>query len=192
MTARPNDTRDQILKAASRLFYRQGVRDVSMDAIAEKAALTKRTVYYHFRSKDDLIAAWLAMRDKPNLALYQQWYAAAEGLPAERTEALFVALARTAGGTHWRGCGFLRTSAELADMPGHPAMKVATAHKKAVEAWLAATYAGAGIAGPALLAMQVRLLLDGCFAAGLLHREPDYMLAAGKAAATLVEAAATL
>lgn len=189
MTEKRGDTRDRILAAASRLFYRHGVRDVSMDGIAEKAGLTKRTLYYHFRSKDDLIAAYLSLRDKPNLALYGEWYEKAAGDEAARTEAIFAALAKTAGGTHWRGCGFLRTTAELADMPGHPAMKVAAAHKQAIEAWLSTLYASAGLAAPDLLAMQVRLLLDGCFAVGLLHRNPEYMLAAGAAAATLVRAA---
>ena len=41
----------------------------------------------------------------------------------------------------------------------------------------------------ALLARQVVLLLDGSFAVVLLHRDPDYMEAAGKAAATLITAA---
>ena len=38
-------------------------RAVSVDAVAEKAGLTKRTLYYHFKSKDDLVAAYLAARD---------------------------------------------------------------------------------------------------------------------------------
>jgi AcrR family transcriptional regulator len=40
---------------------------VSVDAVAAKAGVTKRTLYYHFKSKDDLVAAYLAARDQPNL-----------------------------------------------------------------------------------------------------------------------------
>ena len=47
--------------------------------MAEKAGLTKRTLYYHFRSKDDLVAAYLAARDQPNLALFKQWFDDTEG-----------------------------------------------------------------------------------------------------------------
>jgi len=50
-----------------------------MDAFAAKADLTKRTLYYHFRSKDDLIAACMEERDQPNLTLFKQWYPEAEG-----------------------------------------------------------------------------------------------------------------
>jgi len=44
------------ISAADDLFYGEGVRATSMDAIAERAGVTKRTLYYHFRSKDDLPA----------------------------------------------------------------------------------------------------------------------------------------
>lgn len=50
-------TRERLLAAAGKLFRAEGIRAVSVDAVAEKAKVTKRTLYYHFRSKDDLIAA---------------------------------------------------------------------------------------------------------------------------------------
>ncbi|RVA73096.1 TetR/AcrR family transcriptional regulator, partial [Mesorhizobium sp. M7A.F.Ca.US.006.04.2.1] len=49
-------TRKRIVDAATRLFYAEGIGRVSVDAVAEEAGLTKRTLYYHFKSKDDLIA----------------------------------------------------------------------------------------------------------------------------------------
>ncbi|MEC9405093.1 MAG: helix-turn-helix domain-containing protein, partial [Pseudomonadota bacterium] len=59
--------RERILTAANKLFYAEGIRAVSLDTIAEKAGITKKTVYYHFKSKDDLIEAYLVSRDQPNL-----------------------------------------------------------------------------------------------------------------------------
>ena len=129
-------TRERIISAASALFYNDGIRGVSVDAVAAKAGVTKRTLYYHFKSKDDLVAAYLAARDQPNLALFRQWFAEADdGLPAQ-VERIFRNLARSARHPKWKGCGFLRTSAELANMPGHPAMKIGAAHKKKFEEWL--------------------------------------------------------
>ena len=72
-------TREKIVKTASRLFYGKGVRAVSMDTVAEKAGLTKKTLYYHFRSKDDLVTAYLASRDQPNLDLFVKWFCASGG-----------------------------------------------------------------------------------------------------------------
>ena len=68
-------TRERIVSAANALFYADGIRGVSVDAVAAKAGITKRTLYYHFKSKDDLVAAYLAGRDQPNLALFKQWFA---------------------------------------------------------------------------------------------------------------------
>ena len=59
-------TQERIISAASRLFYSEGIRAVGVDAVAEKAGVTKKTLYYHFKSKDDLITAYLAARDQPN------------------------------------------------------------------------------------------------------------------------------
>lgn len=66
--------RDRIVLAAGKLFQDEGIRAVSMDAVAERTGVTKRTLSYHFRSKDDLIAAHLEARDQPNLALFQSWF----------------------------------------------------------------------------------------------------------------------
>ncbi|MET3853397.1 TetR/AcrR family transcriptional regulator [Rhizobium sp. OAE497] len=183
-------TRDRIVNAAAKLFYGQGIRAVSVDAVAEKAGVTKRTLYYHFDSKDDLITAYLEGRDQPNLALFQKWYAVAEGGVEEKVKAIFDELAKAARHPKWKGCGFLRTAAELADMPGHPAVKAGIVHKQRVEDWLAETFEADGISDSRILARQVMLLLDGGFATVLLRRDPSYIETAGRAAAALIAAAA--
>lgn len=191
MASPERPTRDRIVTAAAKLFYDEGIRGVSMDAVAEKAGVTKRTLYYHFTSKDELVAAYLESRDQPNLALFQRWFAEAEGTLPAKIRAIFDNLARSARHPKWKGCGFLRTSAELANMPGHPAIKIGAAHKKRFEEWLRATFERAGVTTGAALARHVVLLLDGSFAQVLLHRDPSYMEAAGEAASILVEAALT-
>jgi AcrR family transcriptional regulator len=182
-------TRDRIVSAASKLFYDDGIKGVSLDAVAAKAGLTKRTLYYHFRSKDDLVAAYLEARDQPNLALFKRWFDEADGGLPDKVQAIFTHLARSARHPKWRGCGFLRTSAELANMPGHPAIKIGAAHKKKFEAWLRETFEAARIRTAIQLARQVVLLLDGAFAVVLLHRDATYIETAGEAASTLVKAA---
>lgn len=181
-------TRKRILDAANRLFYGQGIRSVSVDAVAEKAGVTKRTLYYHFKSKDALVAAYLDSRDQPNLTLLAQWFEAAGGALAHRIEALFTKVEEAARHPKWKGCGFLRTAAELANMPGHPAVKVGAAHKTKFETWLTEKIEEEGIGDAALLARQIVLLMDGAYSTMLIHRNPDYISAAGRAAAVLVEA----
>ncbi len=160
-----------------------------MDAVAEKAGVTKRTLYYHFKSKDDLVAAYLEGRDQPALALFEQWFASTKGGLPEKIRGIFVNLAQSARHPKWKGCGFLRTTAELANMPGHPAMKIGAAHKKKFENWARGLFEAEGIADALPLARQIVLLMDGSFAVTLLHRDPSYMETAGDAAYALVKAA---
>ena len=181
---------EKIVDAANSLFYREGIRAVSVDAVAEKAGVTKKTLYYHFKSKDDLVAEYLASRDQPNLKLYEKWYETADGDMADRIEAIFQNLARSARHPKWKGCGFLRTAAELANLPGHPAMKIGAEHKKKFERWLAVRLAEDGMAEPDATARQIVLLMDGAFSTMLVHRDAAYAEEAGRAARAIIRSAA--
>jgi len=186
MTLPNRPAKDRILDAANRLFYSEGIRAVGVDAIAAKAGTTKKTLYYHFKSKDDLIEAYLVSRDQPNLALFRQWFDEADGVLADKVEAIFLNLAQSARHSKWKGCGFLRTAAELANMPGHPAMKVGAAHKKKFEAWLSQVFQDQKISNPEELARHIVLLMDGAFSTVLVHRDPAYVESAGRAAKEMV------
>ncbi len=181
-------TRKRILDAASKLFYAEGIGRVSVDAVAEKAGLTKKTLYYHFQSKDELIAAYLEARDQPNLRQLAGWFEACEGGLDQKIEAIFTNLARVARHPKWKGCGFLRTAAELASMPGHPAIRAGAKHKQGFEDWLAGEIEAYGVGEARELAREVILLMDGAFSIMLVHRNPEYIEVAGRAAGRLVRA----
>ena len=187
MSTDAEQTRERIVAAAARLFYNEGIRAASVDAIAEKAGVTKKTLYYHFRSKDDLIAAYLESRDQPTLDLYAHWFNETPGSAADKIRGVFSEFARSADTAKWKGCGFQRTAAELANTPGHPALKAGAAHKKRFEAWLAEALGREGIDNAAGVARSIVVLLDGAAAVMLVHRDPAYVVAAGAVAASLVE-----
>jgi len=49
-----DQTREIIIRTAQRLFARFGFQKTSMDEIARKARKAKASLYYHFKSKEDL------------------------------------------------------------------------------------------------------------------------------------------
>ncbi|MGY3435657.1 AcrR family transcriptional regulator [Bradyrhizobium sp. USDA 3686] len=187
MLTKGTPTRERIIAAATHLFYSEGVRATSVDAVAEKAGITKKTLYYHFQTKDELITAYLASRDQPSLAYYERWFADTAGSTAEKVRGIFRSFAKSAEGPNWRGCGFLRTIAELASTPGHPAIRVGAAHKKRFEEWMAKTLELNGVGDAAKIARQIVILLDGAATTMLIHRDPAYVELAGEAAAELIE-----
>lgn len=49
------ENKDKILKGAEELFMKYGVRSISMDDIARRLGISKKTLYQHFADKDELV-----------------------------------------------------------------------------------------------------------------------------------------
>ena len=177
-------TRQKILDAAYSLLWRQGFLRVSMDEIAARAGLTKRSLYQHFRSKDDLLAVTLAHSSEFAMARLRAFPAAAK--PDEIIDRFFGDLAAWAAKPRWSGGGFTRVVIELADLRGHPARAIARQHKAAVEAWLAEGLAAARVSSAAACAREIMLLTEGAMALMLIHGDRDYARSAAQAAKKLV------
>ena len=178
-------TRRRIIDAAYGLFYRGGFARTGVDDIAAAAGVTKRTLYYHFSSKDALVAAVLEIQDELVLAQIHSWAQHVKGDSSEAVEKLFSEFAAWARKPRWRGSGFTRAAMEFAHLPGHPARMAARRHKARIERWLADRL-GMGDRSPQL-ARQIVLLLEGCHSLILIHGDPSYADAAAEAARLLVE-----
>ncbi len=186
MTSSAEETRRGILDAAYGLFYREGFGRVSVDAIAEAAGVTKRTLYYHFSSKDSLAGAVLERQHARALRRIQSWAEPATADPLEMIDQIFGKLEDWAARPKWLGSGFTRITMELADLPGHPARAAAHQHKAAIEDWLAERFAAMDVDAPQETARQVKLLLEGCLSLMLIHGDTSYAKSAKAAARTLV------
>jgi AcrR family transcriptional regulator len=179
-------TSRRIVDAAYGLFYREGFAHVGVDAIAKAAGITKRTLYYHFPSKDDLVAAVLDAQHELALKRVDHWIGRTDDDPAAMVAAVFAEFAKWSSQAGWRGSGFTRAAMEFARSPGHPARKAARRHKATVETLLAEQLDKRGIVPAWKLARQVVLLIEGCHALTLIHGEPGYAHAACEAAQILV------
>ena len=116
-----------------------------MDAIAAATSVTKRTLYYHFKSKDVLLATVLEAQHDLALAAFRTFGDSLSGSPEEIIDTLFKELAAWSDKPRWAGSGFTRLVIELADLPGHPARAIARRHKALLEAHLAALFAKANV-----------------------------------------------
>jgi AcrR family transcriptional regulator len=174
----------KILDAAYGLMWRQGFLRVSMDEIAERAGVTKRTLYQHFPSKDDLLSATLAHSSELALARLRDF--PRSKTPGEFIDEFFAQLANWAAKPRWSGGGFTRVVVELADLRGHPARSIARKHKAAVERWLSDTLSSIQVPSPAARAREIMLLMEGAMALMLIHGDRQYAAVAAKAAKALV------
>jgi AcrR family transcriptional regulator len=189
----PAATRARIYAAAYAMFYRKGFQRTSLDDIAAKAGVTKRTLYYHVRSKDELAGAMLAHQHAFVMAEMAAWLDAPGGAGAHDArlliDRLFDAVARWFKGAspkkRWTGSGFTRIAMELADLPGHPARLATRRHKAAVEAELARRFAACRVRAAPDLARQVQMLLEGAMVLTLIHGDVGYARLAAAAARKL-------
>ena len=178
-------TRSQIVAAADELFYSQGLHAVSVDAIAEKAGVTKKTFYYHFKSKDELIGCYLEARDRPTVDRFKEW-AGSEGTVADRMARFFSKLARASQGRDGMAVASSRAAAELANMRGHPALTAARTHKARCEQWLLEMVNEEGHSDAETIARALMVLIDGAVSQILIHRDAKYAASAGFAARSLL------
>jgi AcrR family transcriptional regulator len=172
---------ERILAAADKLFYSQGIRAVGVDAIADVAKVSKRTLYNHYATKDDLVAAYLTARfklvppsDAPAREQILGYF--------ERLERLFVE-----GG--FRGCPYVNAVTELGDRK-HAATHIAMQFKAQRLAWYRTLLERMGVAEPERLAMQLQLLVEGAISAVMVSNDASVARDARAAAEVLLDAAA--
>ncbi|HLZ60911.1 MAG TPA: TetR/AcrR family transcriptional regulator [Ktedonosporobacter sp.] len=156
----PSSARQRLLEVAGALFYQEGIRAIGVDTIVAQSGVGKATLYRHFPTKDDLIAAYLEEEDR----LWWQWFdeviAPHAGSPKEQLLAFFEACVPRLMQPGFRGCAFLNALAEFPE-GDHPVRQTALGHERALRQRLAQLGQQAGARDPEQLADQLLLLCNG-------------------------------
>ena len=164
---------ERILDAASEMFYREGIRAVGVDAIVERAGVAKMSLYKNFRSKDELIAAYLRARDERWRAWLQEEVERRAGPPEGRIPAVFDALEEwMAGDEGFRGCAFVNASTEISDRT-HPAWAVISDQKEWMLGYFRRLAEDAGAGAPQELAERLLILFEGANVARVVRAGND-------------------
>ncbi|MET1072200.1 MAG: TetR/AcrR family transcriptional regulator [Umezawaea sp.] len=176
--------RERVLVAATTLFQRHGINATTMEQVAAAAPVSKRTLYAHFPTKDDLVVAYLrhlsdsgatleAMLDRTDLS------------PREQLRWLFTIPDST--GAPIRGCPFTDAAAEFPD-PGSPVHRDALERKRRFAHQLADLAARLGAAEPEALGEQLAILSDGAAGRAMVLNDGACMRYGLMAAEALVDA----
>jgi AcrR family transcriptional regulator len=164
--------RERILDAAVELYYADGIRAVSADKLIAAAHVSKVTFYRHFPTKDDLVAAYLAVRAEDERAAIAakrdeladdpagvlRWYASVVGVSA-----------CTPG---FRGCPFINAAAEIADAD-HPGRAIIREHRAWLTRQVSELLGQLGVDHAASRAEQIMMLRDGAMVSGYLGLAPE-------------------
>src|SRR5947209_809904 len=144
------DSREVILNAASDLFSRDDMRVVGIDAIVARAGVAKATLYRHFRSKDDIVVAFL--RRRADFVRERLADALRDGsrTPRDQLLGVFDALEEWCARPEFRGSAFIAAATEFGDT-AHPAWPIVRDHIDFVTGWLSDRAREAGAREPDLL-----------------------------------------
>ena len=159
------DGRDRILDTAYDLFSAHGTRAVGVDRIIAEAGTAKMTLYRNFASKDELIVAFLAVREERwTRGWLQAEVERRASTPRERLLAIFDVFGEWFEREDFEGCSFINVMLELSDRED-PGRLASVQHLSVIREFLAGLATEAGVADPEAFAHQWHILMKGSIVA---------------------------
>jgi AcrR family transcriptional regulator len=117
-----------VLDTAERLFAGRSSRSVGMDELVRETGLGKMTVYRLFKSKDDLVGAYLSRKAATLLGFIDGELHRFAADPRGALLTIVDVVEKDVTRTGFRGCPFTNVSSEYDD-PQHPARSAAADYK---------------------------------------------------------------
>jgi AcrR family transcriptional regulator len=154
--------RERLLDTADELFYKEGVRAVGIDRVLAEADAAKASLYTHFGSKDELIAAHVERRVSGARSQIEAYLGNTP--PSERALRFFDWVVEWVKSPEFRGCPLQHVVAEFCD-PEHPARAVAAEQRGWLHARFSEWARAAKVANPVATAGALVVLFDGAIAA---------------------------
>jgi len=157
---------DRLVATASELFYREGVRAVGIQRVIEEAGVAKASLYAHFDSKDDLVAACIDQRTAAWRAHVETRLRDSSLDARGKLLAMFDVQVERIRDPEFRGCPLQSLSAEIA-APDHPAKRVLAGHRQWLRDLFTALVTEAGLQPAAEVVGALVVLYDGAAAVAL-------------------------
>lgn len=155
-----NETRQQIVEAADRLFYERGFEATSFADIARELGLSRGNFYYHFKTKDEILDAVIRQRLETTRDMLDAWERDIRS-PAERIRSFFRILIANRTRIMAHGCPVGTLCNELAKLD-HAAKADAARLFALFRSWLSGQFSALGRAADAdALALHVLMRSQG-------------------------------
>jgi AcrR family transcriptional regulator len=152
--------RERILNTAYDLFSRRGIRGVGVDEVIERAGVAKATLYRHFLSKDDLVLAFLDLREQRWTIDWVKAEARRRGTtPEQQLLAIFDAFDEWFHRQDFEACSFINILLEMGIQ--HPAGKASVEHLQNIRSIIEGLAEEANLDDPESFARSWHILMKG-------------------------------
>ena len=178
--------RQELVDTAIRLFSENGFHNTGIDMIAQEANVSKKTMYHHFRSKEELILAALRHHD----GLFRNFFMkSVNGLgdsPRDRLIGIFDVAHAWFSDKQFYGCMFINAIGEYADRED-AIRNACQSFKTQMTAFVQELAEEAGVSNPSQLAEALALLLEGAIVTAQVAGKPDSAATAKSVAKVLID-----
>ena len=158
---RESQARRRILDTAYDLFSRRGMRAVGIDEVVANAGVAKATLYRHFRTKDDLVVAFLEERERRWTNAWVRDEATRRGsTPEERLLAIFDLFDEWFRRDDFEACTFINMLLEVNDRE-HPVGRATVGHLANIRTVVAELAEQAALADPEAFSREWHILMKG-------------------------------
>jgi AcrR family transcriptional regulator len=167
-------TREHIVEAADRLFYRQGYEHTSFADIAHVVRISRGNFYFHFKTKDEILDAVIERRLADTRGILDRWEIEGKE-PADRIRSFIDILIANRADIKRYGCPVGTLCTELAKL-GHAAQPAANGLFTLFRTWLRRQFVRLGRTADAdTLAMHLLARSQGVATLASNFRDESFM-----------------
>ncbi len=182
--------REDLIDTAIQLFLAHGFHATGIDTILAESGVSKKTLYRHFRSKEELILAALKKYDGLFRNGFMRQVEERAETPRERLLAVFDVAAEWFEQNNFYGCLFINAIGEYAE-PEAPIRQVCKDFKALMRRYIEELCAELPAPDPAALADELALLLEGAIVTAQVSQQRGRAAEVAKTAAAALIAQAT-
>jgi AcrR family transcriptional regulator len=159
-----DSARERVLTASYELFRHQGTSNVGIDAVVAYSGVAKTSLYRHFRSKQELVAAFLERREQLwTIDWLKSETCRRATSPADRLLAIFDVFSEWFQSEDFDGCSFINVLLEYPS--GHPSRRQAGIHLSNIRTFLKGLATEACVKNPQTFADTWHILMKGAIVA---------------------------
>lgn len=178
--------RDHLLNTAIDLFYKHGFHATGIDKIMEVSGVSKKTMYAHFRTKEELIMAALRQHDSRFRNFFMREVEKAGSTPKEKLLAVFDVAHTWFSQSNFFGCVFINAVGEYSE-DNSPIRAISRDFKAMMRGYIEKLCADFGADDPDELAKELGILLEGAIVTAQVSKDPNAAKTAKNIATILLE-----
>ena len=185
-TVAQSSKREQLIQASLELFSLTGYSAVGVNTIAEKAGVTKKTLYHHFKSKEELILAVLRYYDERHRNSFMRSVEERAKNPEDRLLVIFDILEEWFNSKNFSGCLFVRAMGEYPE-EGTSIRSVCQESKVLTQRYIQSLAEKAELQDADELSEQFMLLIEGAITMAQVNNSYLSAVRAKKVAKVLIK-----